>query len=543
MKKLLLTLLVTLVALWGIKAQSIDNTFFEKVSYAGAFDGSNDWTAGWTEFNPVDATYPTTFDATKGNGQFSMSTGLHISADETWSGVIKLDGWVYVDAGAMLTIEAGTVVRATAKSGLFIQRGGKIMAVGKMDEPIVFTSNQAAGLRANSDWAGIVLCGNAPNNLPGGEGIAEGGIESVYGGSDAADNSGTMKYVRIEFPGFEIATGSEVNGLTFCSVGNGTTIDFVQVSYSGDDGYEWFGGTVNAKHLISYKTEDDDFDTDNGYSGLVQFGLISRDPDIVDTDTANAFESDNDAAGSTNEPYTHAVFSNISAFGPFASKGLELPQNHEDGAAMRLRRSTRLQIYNALFAGWGRGVRMESDNSMNAAKDGMLNVNNTIITGIENDQYKVDGTVFDAAGLEAWFLTADKRNKMLDTQADAKITDPFNYGAFNFQPMEGSPIFNASYWAVTPVVDYREMENSTVVRNYPNPFSGSTNIELQLNKSAFVKIAVVNVSGAVVSTIQNGNLFEGAYRFTFNASQLPTGLYFGKVTVGNEVQTLKMIAR
>ncbi len=526
----------------GDMEASIDNNFFEQVSYVGAFDGSTDWTAGWAEWNPIDAAYPTA-TATKGNGQFSRSTGTHIASDETWSGVVKLDGWVYVDAGATLTVESGTIIRSTEKSALIVERGGKIMAVGTSSSPIVFTSNQGAGLRSNSDWAGLVLCGYGVNNLDGGEGIAEGGIESPYGGNDPHDNSGVLKYVRIEFPGFEISTGSEVNGLTLCSVGDGTTIDYVQVSYSGDDGYEWFGGSVNAKHLISYKTEDDDFDTDNGYSGMVQFGLISRDKDIVDSDTGNAFESDNDAAGSGNTPFTHAVFSNISAFGPFASAGVELEKNHEDGAAMRLRRSTQLQVYNALFVGWGRGVRMESDNSMNAAKDGLLNVNNTIIAGVENEQYKVDGTVFDAAGLEAWYLTTDKRNKMLDAQADAKITDPFNSGNFNFQPMSGSPVYNASYWTITPVIDYVVKEANFEISNYPNPFNGRTTIEIRLVDEAPVAIMVYNMSGVLIKMIQNGQLYEGTHQFEFNANQLPKGMYFGKVMVGNDVKTLKMIAQ
>ena len=542
MKKFVLSLIVTLALVAGINAQTIEDPFFEHVSYVGAFDGTNNWTEGWAEWNPVDKDYPTA-TVTKGNAQFSRATGLHITANETWSGVIKLDGWVYVDAGATLTVEAGTIVRGTAKSGLFVERGGKIMAIGTSTAPIVFTSNQAPGLRSNSDWAGVVLCGYAPNNLPGGEGIAEGGIESPYGGNDPHDNSGTLKYVRIEFPGFEIATGSEVNGLTFCSVGDGTSIDYVQVSYSGDDAYEWFGGSVNAKHLISYKTEDDDFDTDNGFSGMVQFCLASRDPEIVDTDTANAFESDNVASGSTNEPFTHAVFSNISAFGPFYQKGLDLDPKHEDGATMRLRRSTRLQIYNAVLVGWGSGIRLESDNSMNAAKDGLLNVSNVIIAGCENDQYRVSGTVMDPAALETWFLEAGKRNKMLENNEDAKITDPFNYNNLNFQPLSDSPVLNASYWSVTPVTDFIAAKNSVVARNYPNPFKGSTKIELQLKKESFVKIVIVNISGSVVSYLQNGELFEGSHEFTFDASRLPAGLYFGKVLVGDESLTLKMLAQ
>lgn len=542
MKKALLSIMAIFIFVLGMNAQTIDNAFFEKVSYVGAFDGTNDWTEMWTEWNPVDKDYPAA-TSIKGNGQFSNSAGVHITADETWSGVIKLDGWVYVDAGATLNIEPGTIIRSTEKSTLTVERGGKIMAVGTKELPIVFTSNQAAGLRANSDWGGVVLCGKAPNNLPGGEGIAEGGIESVYGGNEPHDNSGTLKYVRIEFPGYEIATGKEVNGLTLCSVGDETVIDYVQVSYSGDDGYEWFGGTVNAKHIISYKTEDDDFDTDNGFQGLVQFALISRDKDIVDSDTANAFESDNDADGSTNEPFTHAVFSNLSAFGPFATLGQELEKNHEDGAALRIRRTSKLQIYNALFAGWGRGVRIESDNTMNAALNGEMNINNTIIAGVENDEYKVDGTVFDAAGLEAWYLTTDKRNKMLDNITDAKITDPFNSSAFDFQPMTGSPVFDASVWSTTPVIDFKVAKNLNSVRNYPNPFNGTTNIELKLRKSENVQIVIFNISGSVVSEIQNGRLYKGTYNFRFDANQLPKGLYFGKVIMGNEVQTLKMMAQ
>ena len=521
---------------------SIDNSFFDHVSYVGAFDQTTNWTEGWTEWDPVNAEYPAT-TSTKGNGQFAYSTGTHITTDDTWSGVIKLDGWVYVDAGATLTINAGTIIRGTQKSGLFIQRGGKIMAVGTSSNPIVFTSNQAAGLRSQSDWAGVVLCGYGVNNLPGGEGIAEGGIDAAYGGNDNADNSGKMEYVRIEFPGYEVATGSEVNGLTFCSVGSGTTIDHIQVSYSGDDGYEWFGGAVNAKYLISYKTEDDDFDTDNGYSGMVQYGLISRDPDIVDSDTANAFESDNDASGSTNEPFTHAVFSNISAFGPFASAETPtLAKNHEDGAAFRIRRSSKLQIYNALMVGWGRGVRLESDNTLTAAKNGEMNIKNTIIAGIRNDKYKVDGTVMDAAGLGTWFLTASFENQMLDATSDAKITDPFNYTTLNFLPASGSPVFNASYWYEVSANQLKDI-NGIQVKNYPNPFSGTTNIQLNVEKESKVVIEVYNTMGVKVSQLYNGTVSTGSHVFNFDATTMPSGIYVGVVREGNAVKTFKMIAR
>jgi hypothetical protein len=542
MRKNLLSIIALLSITLGLSAQSIDNNYFDKVTYVGAF-GSIDWTKDWAEWNPVDKAYPET-TSTKGNGQFSRSTGVHIAKDETWSGVIKLDGWVYVDAGATLTVQAGTIVRGTEKSGIFIERGAKISAVGTAASPIVFTSNQGAGLRSQSDWAGIVLCGKAPNNLPGGEGIAEGGIDSPYGGTDPHDNSGVMKYVRIEFPGYEVATGKEINGLTLCSVGDATTIDHIQVSYSGDDAYEWFGGTVNAKYLISYKTEDDDFDTDNGFIGLVQYGLISRDPNIVDTDTANAFESDNDATGSTNTPFTQGVFSNISAFGPFATatEPATLDKNHTEGAAMRIRRSSKLQIYNSLFLGWGRGVRLESDNTLTAAKNGEMNISNTIIAGVRTDKYKVDGTVMDAAGLETWYLATERENKMLANNADVKIADAYNYSALNFLPLTGSVALKASYW-YDGTSGVKELGNKAKLSCYPNPFNGITNIAFEINKTSKVDISVYNNMGVKVKQVLNETLSAGSQSVQFDATELPVGIYLGIVTIDGEKQPVKMVVR
>ena len=544
MKKSLLFIFVLTLLAARAQSQSIDNSFFQKVSYVGAFDGINDWTAGWTEWNPVNANYPEP-TVTKGNGQFSRSEGLHIKTDETWEGVIKLDGWVYVDAGATLSIKPGTIIRGTNKSVLSIEKGGKIMAVGTSASPIIFTSSQGAGFRSNSDWGGLVINGNAITNLAGGSGTAEGGIGSPYGGTDSDDNSGVLAYVRIEFPGYEVATGSEVNGLTLNAVGRKTTIGHIQVSYSGDDGIEFFGGSVNAKHLISYKTEDDDFDTDNGYNGMVQFIVILRDPTIVDTDTANGFESDNDSSGSDASPKTTAIFSNMSGFG--AAKDLatynSLPQNHKEGSTMRIRRNSRISVYNSLYLGWGRGLRFESTGTQNAAVNNQMTVKNTFIGDIFGDKFRTDGTTFTAAQLETWFLEATKRNKVLTAGSDAKITDPFNPTNPNFQPMAGSPVFNASYWTTTSVLRIKATDSQINVINYPNPFNGTTNIELTLTSDAPVRIMVYNLSGALVSEIHNGELFKGTHRFRFDAQGLPKGLYFCKVIVDNQLKTLKMTAQ
>ena len=177
-----------------------------------------------------------------------------ITTDTKWYAAAKymLSGFVYVKNNATLTIEPGTIIKGISgtKAALMIERGSKIMAAGTADKPIVFTSDKPKGQRVYGDWGGLVLCGNAPTNKHDqgtGVGIAEGGIGSLYGGTDAADNSGVLQYVRIEFPGIGLTAtaNSEINGLTLYAVGSGTTIDHIQVSYSGDDSYEWFGGTVN----------------------------------------------------------------------------------------------------------------------------------------------------------------------------------------------------------------------------------------------------------------------------------------------------------
>ncbi len=546
MKKFTLIITMLCVGLL-LNAQSINDPYFTQVDYIGAFDGTNDWTAGWTEWDPVNAEYAAPTE-TKGNGQFSRASGLHITANETWSGVLLLDGWVYVDNGATLTINAGTIIRGTAQSALIIERGGMIMAVGTPANPIVFTSDQGAGLRANSDWAGLVICGAAPNNLPGGEGVAEGGIESPYGGTNAYDNSGVLRYVRIEFAGYEVATNKEINGLTLCSLGDETTIEYIQVSYSGDDGFEWFGGTVNANHLISYCTEDDDFDTDNGFSGRVQFGLAVRDSSIVDTDAANAFESDNNEGGTQAQPKTHGIFSNITAIGPSmnASSPQVLRPKFAEGSAMRLRRNTRLQIYNSVFAGWGRGMRLESEGSYaSATTNDSLTVQHTIIAGIRGTYFQTDASA-GASGVRGWFMQEGLHNDTLVLAADLLLTDPFNYDARNFQPQAGSPLLCASIWAAEDCGQQVAIENP-VSENYtamvsPNPFKHFTNINLNVTQPSQISIEILDINGSKVMQVGNGFVNAGELNYAIDLSAVGSGVYFGKIVLNNTIEVIKLVA-
>ncbi|TAD97463.1 MAG: PKD domain-containing protein [Bacteroidetes bacterium] len=363
-----------------------------------------------------------------------------ITRNTTWSvnNRYLLSGFVYVVDGVTLTIEAGTIIKGDkdSKATLIIERGAKLIAEGTAQKPIVFTSNKAKGQRDYGDWGGIVLCGKAQNNLPGGDGILEGGIRSRHGGTDNADNSGILKYVRIEFPGIAFQPNQEINGLTLGSVGSGTQISYVQVSFCGDDSYEWFGGSVNCKYLIAHRGWDDDFDTDNGFSGKVQFGVALRDPKIADASGSNGFESDNDGQGTAATPLTSAVFSNISMLGPLATPSTEFNNQFKRGA--HLRRNTNLSIHNTIISGYPE-TGMLVDGSLaeaNATAD-RLKVRNTILSGNSKNLTVNANSTFD---ILTWFNTANRGNRILaGGNADLRLTNPFNLTAPNFLPQTGSP--------------------------------------------------------------------------------------------------------
>ena len=294
-------------------------------------------------------------------------------------GTYLLKGWVYIADGSTLTIEPGTTIKGDkeTKAALIAEPGGKLIAKGTQTSPIVFTSEQAAGSRKPGDWGGVILCGKAPNNNGVLNQQIEGGPRTKHGGTDKNDNSGDLEYVRIEFAGYPFQKDQEINGLTFGSVGAGTTIDHVLVSYSNDDSYEWFGGTVQCKHLIAYRGWDDDFDTDNGFSGSLTYGLSVRDSKIADGSQSNGFESDNNAGGTTAEPYTTADFSYITLLGPktfdanfknekdYITGGGMNPQNGSSmglfQAAMHIRRNSRLNVSKTLAIGWPIGMILDNE--------------------------------------------------------------------------------------------------------------------------------------------------------------------------------------
>ncbi|MHC1775338.1 MAG: hypothetical protein AB9834_07990 [Lentimicrobium sp.] len=409
----------------------LQDPFFEQVGYVGAF-GTYDWTEGWSEFDPQNAVYPAT--------TVTIPAG-HITTNQTWTSgnTYLLDGWVYIDNAATLTIQPGTIIRGSKvnQGALIIERGGKLIANGTADQPIVFTSNVAPGSRTYGDWGGLIICGRSTCNLPGGQGVIEGGVGSVFGGGaspDVNDNSGILRYVRIEFPGIAFSANNEINGLTLGGVGAGTTIDYVQVSYSGDDSFEWFGGTVNAKHLIALRGLDDDFDTDNGFTGKVQFGVSLRDPAVADISESNAFESDNNSSGSTATPITMPLFSNVSVFGPAVTTGTTINTLYRNG--MHLRRNTACSIYNSTFSGYPYGLNLDGLATQTNANNNLLQIENVFLTGMVTNNFRAQSTGaplnWTATEVGNWFNSPARNNDTYVNNTDLQLQDPFNLTAPNF---------------------------------------------------------------------------------------------------------------
>jgi hypothetical protein len=363
-------------------------------------------------------------------------------------GTFTLKGYVYFEDGSEMNIAAGAIIKSDVsdKGAVIIERGAKINAIGTAAKPIVFTSGKAVGSRLPGDWGGIIILGKAKTNRST-EPTIEGGVGKNFGGTIDNDNSGTLKYVRIEFAGIAAQPNSEINGLTLGGVGSGTTIEYVQVAFGNDDAFEIFGGTVNLKYLVAYATADDDFDFDFGYSGRIQFGVALRDPSVVDPgDAGNGIECDNDGTGTNATPATRPVLSNFTFIGPNVDNTTS--KNHN--FANRFRRSTNFVLNNSVLIGWMKGgLSLESDATYNSF------VGTTTTSEFKNNllhanaaTYKI-GSVTVAGATDVAVKTKAEASATitLTAAADAKITDPFNLTSPNLLPASGSPALTGAAFA------------------------------------------------------------------------------------------------
>lgn len=403
-----------------------------------------------TPTNPTDTSATTDPLGYKLNGDITSNRTL--LAGKTYT----IEAMIYVKSGATLTIGKGCTLKAVkGKNGIVITRGSKIMAEGTVDSPIVFTSNEATP--APGDWGGVVILGKATTNTSfngtAGQGEIEGGVnnasgDGIYGGNDDNDNSGVLKYVRIEYGGYPFLPDKELNSLTMGAVGAGTTIDYVQCSYGYDDAFEWFGGTVNCKHLIAYKTHDDMFDGDFGFRGNVQFGIGVSDRNDADISGSNGFEIDNDATGSDNTPFTAPTFANFTIIGPKEFTNTTVNSNYKRAA--HLRRNSRAAIYNSALIGFpSAGILLDGTKCANNILAGNIQVGGVTVFGTSK-AFDTAGTssvaALTASGSFTTYMTtanASWNNGSMTNPGDASLASPYNTGStFSPNPNSGSPLMS-----------------------------------------------------------------------------------------------------
>ena len=356
--------------------------------------------------------------------------------------VYILNGLVFVNDGQTLTIEPGTIIKGRAgqteeASALVVARGGKLIADGTADDPIVFTS-QADGiyrtpsgdactestLDANTRglWGGLIILGKAgitaDTEERAIEGIPTSEARGLYGGSEDGDNSGTLRYVSIRHGGTDIGAGNEINGLTMGGVGNGTVIENVEVFANNDDGFEWFGGTVNTKNLVAAFCGDDSFDYDEGWRGSNQFWLAYQ----LNVGDRGGEHDGGPSSCETCTPFAIPVIYNATYVGQGEAAGTR---------AVSLRDNAGGKYYNSIFVDYGRGVDIEylpgSDDSFKQAQDGNLEFRNNIFFNVATggDLFTVtngsDDENLDISAQEAELaaIVADWNNTTADPELES----------------------------------------------------------------------------------------------------------------------------
>ncbi len=291
-----------------------------------------------------------------------------ITSDVTLDAATRyiVNGQLYVKNNATLTVPAGTTIAFAksdlreSKSSLIVTQGAKLIVNGTSAQPVVFTS--AAAVQAPGDWGAVVLLGKAPTNT--GTGNALGlpvSDDTKYGGTVSNDNSGSIKYLRLEYCGGINPDGEDewqvdrVSGFVMESVGSSTVVDNIMVAHSNDDGFQFVGGTVNATHLIAFNNGDDDFDFDLGYTGKLQFVIGYRTSHTsAHAVRANGFESYNDEVPTSNMPYTRPVVSNMTIIGPQGND----PNKTNLNQGVYIRKGTRFVVQNSVIAEYPQGALM-----------------------------------------------------------------------------------------------------------------------------------------------------------------------------------------
>lgn len=507
----------------------------------------------------------------------------------TKDNVYLLDGFVFVEDGAELTIEPGTVIKGLPGTGsdasaLIIARGGKIFAEGTASEPIVFTAeadelNGNLPLDANGLWGGVLILGKATLNSEPGETVIEGipsdETRGLYGcgvneDCDDDDDSGIFRYVSIRYGGSEIGAGNEINGLTMGGVGRGTTIEYVEVFNNLDDGFEWFGGTVNTRYLVSAFNGDDAYDYDEGFRGKGQFWFAIQGPD-----SDRAGEHDGGTDPEDGQPYATPMIYNATYIG----SGAENPRNND---ALIFRDNAGGYYYNSIFTDFGgRALTIEEldsgQDSRQRLDDGELDLSNNIWwnfgAGDEAEDLIPQEFVREA------LLASEKFNEVVDpllggiSRTDDEGLDPLPdasgpafenvrelpedvddefYTVVDYRGAFGEENWASGWTAISQLgilasvstsneyVDSHLPGSPELSQNYPNPFNPATQISFTLPQSDNVKLEVFEITGRKIATLVDGVQQAGRNTVHFDASNLSSGMYIYRLQSNSFTITRKM---
>jgi hypothetical protein len=500
-----------------------------------------------------------------------------ITANTTWisGNEYLLDGLIFVDSTITLIIEAGTVVKAKESanittgdgaSALIIRRGAKLIANGDAQNPIIFTSefddiNNPTDLvpSDNELWGGIILLGAATTNQPDNNTQIEGiplTENARYGGTNDDDDSGILRYVSIRHGGFSISgvPGDEINGLTMGAIGRTTVIEHVEVFANKDDGYEWFGGTVNCKWLVAAFCADEAFDWDQGYRGFGQFWFGIQ-PDF---EAGKGMEMDGGDDCETCMPYAEPTVVNLTLIGSGVGN---TPGGDQNELALHLRDNSGGHFYSSIVTDFvADGIIIEDlasgEDSRQRLEDGDLTIEhiywwNFGEPNVLDSIAKQDFVATYLAGTGTNFvvdpqLTSIGRNQNNTLDPRPTPTSPVLTGAmipgdpfFSQVPYYGAFAPGITLWTdgwtalsqdnITTGVEesYTNTipESFNLSQNFPNPFNPSTQINFELKESSQVKLFVHNILGQKVAELVNGFKNAGSYEIVFEAENLPTGMY------------------
>ena len=554
--------------------KDLGDDWFTTTNYRGAFDANSLWCRGWTFLDEggylVDVPAGTVIVR---DADIAPGANVQWTSNNTYI----LDGFVFVDSTATLTIEAGTVIKGSPGEGanasaLIVARGGKIFARGTASAPIIFTAesddvNDPDDLTKDDRglWGGVIVLGNTTINVAGGqeqiEGIPVTEPRGLYGGNNDEDNSGQLSYVSIRHGGSNIGANNEINGLTMGCVGSGTIVDHIEVFANSDDGFEWFGGTVNGKYLVSAFNGDDSFDWDEGFRGKGQFWFAIQDPNVGNS----AFECDGGTTPEDGQPYAIPVLSNITAIGSGAAGA-----NAKNTPLLNLRDNSGGKFYNSIFMD-GRGFAVNVED-LESGQDSRARLEAGDLVFNNNIWHQFKDGIADVAGNGQGFLV-----DYLTTEANVnEVVDPLitavsRTGDYTLdpRPMDGSPAFGnikdlgddwftttnfrgafgqgqGSNWLagwtfiydaghVTSVdeeeVTYVDASSAMV---YPNPAAGVATVKFDVVTPSTSTITIITMNGQNVTTVANNiNLQFGNNEVEINTADLASGMYMVVIKSNN----------